>query len=276
MPAPKDPEKYALWRENLSKARKGVPKSEKHKARIRESVKAAFQNPRLRKDISERQKRKYQNPEQCKKQSEATKRSYERNPQLRASRGESNKRRREDAAFRATEDARLREQSRKIVQSGVLQDPERCRKVSVGVRAYYKNGMPENVRQKISMSVSKLYVQGILPVRSRYKSGYYHSEKAGVVHYRSSYELAYYKQLDVDRDVATYIEEPEAIEYEMDGKIRHYIPDVKVFYMDGDWKIIEIKPEYLLDDPCVVAKLDAAEKMYGERFVVVTDSDLSL
>lgn len=39
-------------------------------------------------------------------------------------------------------------------------------------------------------------------------------------------------------------------------------------------QIIEVKPLYLLKDPQCMAKFDAAHKLYGDKFVIVTEYEL--
>jgi hypothetical protein len=106
--------------------------------------------------------------------------------------------------------------------------------------------------------------------------GEHKSTKAGTVYYRSSYELAFFEQLDCEDDVVSYEVESEKVEYEFDGAIRTYIPDVKIVYVDGSWEVVEVKPENLLDHPVNIAKFDAAEKMYGDRFCIVTEKELGI
>lgn len=109
---------------------------------------------------------------------------------------------------------------------------------------------------------------------NKYKSGHHHSPKAGKVHYRSSYELAFFQQLDAEPEVSTYEVETLQIPYKFEGKKRTYIPDVLIHYVDGTQEIVEIKPEALLDTPENDAKLEAAFKQYGDQFVIVTEQEL--
>ena len=137
----------------------------------------------------------------------------------------------------------------------------------------------EEHKRKISGSHTALLRSGnhhILKLTNgRFKSGYHHSPKAGKVHYRSSYELAFYQQLDQESEVSTYEVEAVQIPYYFDGRQRTYIPDVLIHYTDGGQELVEIKPEALLDTPENDAKFEAAFKEYGEQFVIVTEHELS-
>lgn len=110
--------------------------------------------------------------------------------------------------------------------------------------------------------------------RLRYSHGIYHSIKAGDVLFRSSYELRYYRLLDIDDAVTMYECEVYSIEYYCEGRMRHYIPDLYISYVNGSYKHIEIKPERYLNLAKNVCKFETARMLLGEAFMVVTECDL--
>lgn len=94
-------------------------------------------------------------------------------------------------------------------------------------------------------------------VYSRGKQGYYESTKAGIVMYKSSWELNTYKLLDSDYFVESYIYEPFPIPYSLDEKPRNYYPDLLIIYADGYKEVVEIKP------CCFLKYLDVRIKIYA-------------
>lgn len=123
-------------------------------------------------------------------------------------------------------------------------------------------------RQAISKSVAKVYQEQEFHPQYWTKRGHHDSPKSGKVYYRSSYELEVYKQLDAITDVVSYKAEAVSIPYEWNGITRIYLPDLLVCLIDGTELVIEIKPNYQLDDPQNQAKFLAAQAIYGDRFEV--------
>lgn len=114
---------------------------------------------------------------------------------------------------------------------------------------------------------------------SRYKQGKHISTKTGrILNYHSSYELVVYRKLDLDKSVKDYIVEFVAIPYiGVDGKEHHYIPDILVEYIDCRKEIIEVKPEYMLDEPVTILKLNAGSfyaNQNGMSFRVMSEIDI--
>ena len=139
------------------------------------------------------------------------------------------------------------------------------------------NVMTDETRQKISLGISKAIVEGRLKVypNGMYKSGKHFSDKLqGYVHYRSSYELKAYQLLDADPNVALYITEPCAIPYEYQGQAHRYIPDLYIEFIDGSWSLVEVKPEFQLDDEETQIKHMAAYAKYDEHFTVWCEQEL--
>lgn len=107
-----------------------------------------------------------------------------------------------------------------------------------------------------------------------YKSGEHVSPKAGVVWFRSSYELAAFKLLDQMSVVETYEVEPFPISY---GEGKVYIPDILISYRDGSRELVEVKPERLVGLKENKAKFSAARRWCRENdatFEVWTETHL--
>lgn len=89
-------------------------------------------------------------------------------------------------------------------------------------------------------------------------------------HLKSSYELKVIKFLDEETNIK-YEYEPFLIEYELDGKIHNYIPDIYIKELN---LIIEIKPEYKLKDKEVIEKENASiNKGYNYKYLTENDLD---
>lgn len=124
----------------------------------------------------------------------------------------------------------------------------------------------------IKRSAEKVYTSG--------KNGHHESPKAGVVYYRSSYELIGYKILDDDLNIQSYETEPVAIKYEnKEGNTRRYQPDILVKKKNGSFVLIEIKPKWQLKEEKVQLKLEAGKKFArqnGWKFEVWTEKELGI
>lgn len=113
--------------------------------------------------------------------------------------------------------------------------------------------------------------------KRKYLTGSYSSPKAGKIFYRSSYELRYYIMLDEDISVLNYIVEPFKIPYKFNKRIRNYIPDILVEFIDNAKMLVEIKPEKLVDKPKNVAKRKSAVKYCVKNkieYKLITEIDL--
>lgn len=113
------------------------------------------------------------------------------------------------------------------------------------------------------------------------KRGVYLSKKMGVeMTYRSGWELVYFQHLDSDENVKEFFSEPFKIPYVSNvrsKKLRNYIPDLLVVFVDGSRKLIEVKPTSKLDQPVNVKKFNAARQWCNDQateFVLVTEVDL--
>ncbi|MEU9022102.1 TnsA endonuclease N-terminal domain-containing protein [Actinomadura sp. NPDC048394] len=85
-------------------------------------------------------------------------------------------------------------------------------------------------------------LEGFVPLRTS-KEGRWFSEKlAREVSYDSRLELSIMQLLDRCSQVTEYCEQPLAIDYELDGKIYPYHPDLLLLTGEGDLVLVEIKP----------------------------------
>ena len=117
--------------------------------------------------------------------------------------------------------------------------------------------------------------------RRGYFRGTYVSDKTGQhCVYRSGWELGFMMFLDASPDVVTFASEPIKIPYVSNLKsrrLRNYVPDFVVEYIDGSTFIIEIKPKKRLDQATVKKKLSAAHvyaSEHGWYLAVLTEVEL--
>lgn len=87
-----------------------------------------------------------------------------------------------------------------------------------------------------------------------FKTGVFVSKKAGIISYRSSYELKAFELLEANDAVIVFSVEALSIPYEYNGRILNYFPDILVEYSDGLRVIIEVKPIRLIDYSANAAK----------------------
>lgn len=93
----------------------------------------------------------------------------------------------------------------------------------------------------------------------------------------SCYEYARMMQHDEDLTVASFSRCADRIPYTLDGRTRHYTPDLEVTLVTGEVIVEEIKPAAFMRDLEVRAKAAAAEVFYaahGKRYVVVTEEQI--
>ncbi len=147
---------------------------------------------------------------------------------------------------------------------------------------YGKKNTAES-RKLMSIKAVKRIVDngGVNPTVNKHKNGVFYSHKnKASIHYDSSYELAAFRILENDADVVSYGRCKFSIAYyDFDGNQRRYIPDILAVYLDGSKRIIEVKPEGLLQDSGNIAKFDAAERYCNEaiiEFSVWTQKELGL
>ena len=112
---------------------------------------------------------------------------------------------------------------------------------------------------------------------NNYKRGFYESEKAGKIFYRSSLELKAYILLDYDPKVDIFTIEPVRIPYFFNDEKRYYIPDIKVCYSSGDNNLIEVKLMKELNWEINKVKFVAAREFCRKNqmlFKIMTDTYL--
>jgi hypothetical protein len=126
------------------------------------------------------------------------------------------------------------------------------------------------IREKISINTKKNMPKNFV---SSHISGYGICGSYKGYNFRSTLELSYIKYL-IDKGIPFVSAERGnvcKIPYiNSSGLAKNYIPD----FIVNDYYIVEIKPDFKLKDQEVILKSDAATKLYGDKFVVVTSSDL--
>jgi len=128
----------------------------------------------------------------------------------------------------------------------------------------------KKTREKISKSMvgvmTKRIQNGYNPP-THTQTGYFYSNKNNITYYyRSSYELKAYKLLEDNKDVIKYSTNFPIIPYfDFEGKSRYYIPDIYVEFKNGIKKVIEVKPESMInygENPC---KIQSAKRYCNEN-----------
>jgi len=187
---------------------------------------------------------------------------------------------------------------------GFHQSDEIKRKIGTGMISYYSSGgtpgmsgkvWTEQQRKKFQETWNRRRSNGVARSEernrkiseslrlarldpSKYRSGgrilgYFFSTKNNDnIPYRSSYELAYLKQLESDPLVTRYEYEPVRIAYQFEGRNRTTIPDFLVHYTDDRSEFHEVKPEWVLNDLQTICKLEAMHQYatkHGMIFKVV-------
>jgi len=128
--------------------------------------------------------------------------------------------------------------------------------------------LTEEHRRKIALGNSRAFCEGRSHVgRSGIQGDFYSIKNKRVLHYRSLLELHWYQLLEVMRGVKQYHVEPVIIPYTFEDRIRFYIPDLRVRYMDGTTELIEVKPESRWNDPLNQAKWKAARQWCEKRSI---------
>lgn len=120
---------------------------------------------------------------------------------------------------------------------------------------------PENLENYSRAAIERLKNGG------GFVKGIYESYKTGKnMPYRSSWELRLMKVLDRDGNVEWYEYEDVTLYYNDDNGVQHrYLPDFIVKYSDGDERMIEVKPEAMLEDRTVILKEIAAKEYCKEN-----------
>jgi hypothetical protein len=125
-------------------------------------------------------------------------------------------------------------------------------------------GYPWNMvprSKEVLASMSRKAIER-LSTTHQYNQGKYFSVKLDQeIFYRSSYELKYMKELDLNPNVLRWEYEPKeyVISYEFEGS-RLYKPDFLVVYIDGTRSLVEIKGAHLMKSGKTQAKVKALEE----------------
>ncbi len=140
----------------------------------------------------------------------------------------------------------------------------------------------EKSRNKMSQAMIQRIINnnGVNPGINSSKHGLFFSLKNNSnIHYDSSYELLAYQILEQLSKVKSYSRCRFSIDYEVNSSKHKYIPDILVTYDDNTKDVIEIKPEYKLNEGGVMAKFDAAKeycKSNNMGFSIWTEKELKI
>ena len=132
------------------------------------------------------------------------------------------------------------------------------------------------MRLKASNTQIRLLLSG--KHNRRGKRGRFTSKKQCIhINYDSSYEEKALSIWETDSTISSFNRSKDRITYvnPVDGSSHVYLPD----FIVNDTRMIEIKPQYKLDDPVVQAKALAAEEYCSERgmtYEIWTEHELGL
>lgn len=149
-----------------------------------------------------------------------------------------------------------------------------------------KNGMfgkhhTDHARAAMSEKHAQLIVDGKMKPygKNNHCSGHHVSPKlVTAVFFRSSWEEALFKHLDVSATVKTYAVEPIKISYTYNNNRRWYVPDVLVEYVDGSKRLFEVKPAEFVNNEKTRLKSAAAiewcKQNNVQSYEILTKQDL--
>ena len=131
-------------------------------------------------------------------------------------------------------------------------------------RRLIKSLSKKSKKKKINVYFNKKSKTG----KSKYITGKFYSKKnEDYYEYKSSYELAYFMQLEANDEVINFMYEPFEIAYiDSNNSRRMYRPDLLILYKSGLVLIAEIKPEAMLGDYDVQAKASAARAYIKDNY----------
>lgn len=134
---------------------------------------------------------------------------------------------------------------------------------SDGRRKGKGNGMygrthTEETRAKMSEAKARLIMSGQFRPHAGHKKGYYTSTRTGKeCFFRSSWEEALMKHLDVDPTVMTWEYESFRISYTYNDNLRWHVPDFLITRADGTSQLLEVKPKEFVESERVKLKAEA-------------------
>jgi DNA-directed RNA polymerase subunit RPC12/RpoP len=296
-------EEYVIQNKKISDSLVGKPLSAEHKEKLRQlnvgsknGMYGKSQSEETRKKISSKNKGRIDTPEQRLRKSSSRNSYINKHPEYRQKCSnmflgkklsvEQIEKRKNKRHFQETKDhirlnlinfwydnIRAKENVKKIHSKKIVSKETRkkisSKRIGLKLRVYTKN--------KISNSICNLIIQGKFNFKSKYKHGCYFSKKNNREHYyRSSYELKAFDILDNDRSVIGYDYEKVKISYE---KTNNTVVDLKVYYDNGDIKIIEVKPLSLINEKTNILKFEAIKNFANKNnylFEIWTERELGI
>ena len=266
-----------------------------------------YSDPLEREKDSLAQKKRYENPEERLKTSIAMKKANELDPTIRERIGNSNRKfwRNASDEYKKTHGEKISESSkteesrkkRSLSQKiSYENNPDRRIKTGESLRDYYKNNPEKSL--EIGMKISKYYEDNpearieqsersrnswSNPSEIRLENGcgprgisnlIYSEWESKTIKLDSSWELTFFNKCK-SLNAIKLIRCPFSIRYNSDikGLNRVYLPD----FLLNDHYLIEIKPNYLLDDEVNIAKFNAADVYCRENeleYVILTEDYL--
>lgn len=139
------------------------------------------------------------------------------------------------------------------------ENPEYVEVVKQKTKEYWSDPVK---RLEDSVRIAKLRIQG----KCNAKQSIIDS-RFGLINCDSSYEAKFIEECENNQSIEFVEREYEPIEYEFEGNKHNYVPDFRIWFEDGDFKVIEIKSRYWHDaDIHATAKRNAAMSKFGERY----------
>lgn len=114
-------------------------------------------------------------------------------------------------------------------------------------------------------------------IKTNFGKSFKYNFNGQIINLRSSYELAFIQQIQLDPNVLSIEYESFKIKYELYGESKNYIPDFKVTYKSGEVEIVEVKNNRSLIRDSNIAKKEFATKFCEERgwkYRYFTESDI--
>lgn len=102
-------------------------------------------------------------------------------------------------------------------------------------------------------------------------------KRGAMVPWESSLERDFIYLCEYEPTITSIESQPEKIRIWIDGVAHIYHADYRIYFDDGEMRVVEVKPDSKLADPEMRARLHAAGLYYAERgidYQVVRESDL--
>lgn len=138
----------------------------------------------------------------------------------------------------------------------------------------------KKVAQKVSENNIKLLKENQNSYRynKNFKKGNYHSDIFNKnFNYDSGWELMFIKYVEdnsIKEDIKVFDRCLDTVKYVFNGTIHRYLPDFFIEFNSGIRLVIEIKPEYLITDEKVQAKIKAGKEYFSLKnikYVTLTE-----